>query len=281
MATATDALRTKTDAELQFFVDNPGYYHADLVLTARQELRRRGLAPTPSLSAPEAVADYADAPAAGPSRRPLLIGVALLGVVGAGGAWLWAGQSAAHSQAAGQLTHPRRSADSLKLETVEAHPIPSFDVDKLVAEQVASIPADEKQKPQELRQFKGLCRRFWVAETQTEFLTSQARAGQAGPMFGEQTMVARQTWRDWNKAVVYSYHFGPKMKDQLERMTGTASSQQHILANFPDLLDGRKFLTDKEMQSREADVQDWLAGLRRVSPVTGKPYKATVLKLNY
>jgi hypothetical protein len=41
MATATDALRTKTDAELQFFVDNPGYYHADLVLTARQELRRR------------------------------------------------------------------------------------------------------------------------------------------------------------------------------------------------------------------------------------------------
>ena len=279
MATATDALRTKTDAELQFFVDNPGYYHADLVQAARQELRHRGLAPTPPPAAPEAVADYADAPAAVPSRRPLLVGAALLGVVAAGGAWLWASQPAAHSQATGSLTHPRRPADSLKLETVEAHPIPTFDVDKIVQEQVATIPASEKQKPQELRQFKGLCRRFWTAETQTEFLTSQARAGQAGPMFGEQTMVARQTWRDWNKAVVYSYRFGPKMKDQLERMAGTASSQQHILANFPDLLEGSKFLTDKEMQSREADVQDWLAGLRRVSPVTGKPYKATVMEI--
>jgi hypothetical protein len=277
MPTATDTLRTKTDAELQFFVDNPGYYHADLVLAARQELRRRGLAPTPPPA--EAVADYADEPAAGPNRRPLLIGVALLGFVGAGGAWLWASQPAAQPLAAGQLTHPHRSADSLKLETVEAHPIPSFDVDKLVAEQVATIPAAEKQKPQELRQFKGLCRRFWAAETQTEFLTAQAHAGQAGPMFGEQTLVARQTWRDWNKAVVYSYRFGPKMKDQLERMAGTASSQQHILANLPDLLEGRKFLTDKEMVSREADVQDWLAGLRRVSPVTGKPYKATVLEI--
>ena len=279
MTTATDTLRTKTDAELQFFVDNPGYYHADLVLAARQELRRRGLAPTPPPTAPEAVADYADEPTASPSRRPVLIGAALLGLVGAGGAWLWASQPAAQPLAAGRPHH--RPADSLKLETVEAHPIPSFDVDKLVAEQVASIPAAEKQKPQELRQFKGLCRRFWAAETQTEFLTSQAHAGQAGPMFVEQTLVARQTWRDWNKAVVYSYRFGPKMKDQLERMAGTASSQQHILANFPDLLDGRKFLTNKEMQSREADVQDWLAGLRRVSPVTGKPYKATVLEVKY
>lgn len=277
MSAATDALRAKTDAELQFFVDNPSYYHADLVLAARQELRSRGLGSTPRPSEPVAIAAYADEPAASPSRRPVLIGAALLGLAAAGVAWLWAGQPTAQPLAAGRLHH--RPADSLKLETVEAHPIPSFDVEKLVAEQVASIPAGEKQKPQELRQFKGLCRRFWTAETQTEFLTNQAHAGQAGPMFVEQTLVARQTWRDWNKAVVYSYRFGPKMKDQLERMASTASSQQHILANFPGLLEGRKFLTDKEIQSREADVQDWLAGLRKVSPVTGKPYKATVMEI--
>jgi hypothetical protein len=277
MATATDVLRAKTDAELQFFVDNPGYYHADLVAAAQQELRRRGLGPAPRPSEPAPMVDYAEEEDPGPSRRPLVIAAALLGFVGAGGAMFWASRPAAQPLAASRSGH--LSPDSLKLETVAARPIPTFDVDKIVREQVASIPATEKQKAQELRQFQGLCRRFWTAETQTEFLTSQARAGQAGPMFAEQTLVARQTWRDWNKAVVYSYRFGPKMKDQLDRMASTASSQQHILANFPDLLDGRKFLTDKEMNAREADVQDWLAGLRKVSPVTGKAYKATVLEI--
>lgn len=273
MSTTTDALRVKTDAELQFFVDNPGYYHAELVEAARYELRRRGLAPTPAPGG--TYADLSDE--AAPSRRPLLVGVAVLGLVAAGGTWLWASRPAAQPRAASRPHH--RPADSLELETVVARPIPTFDLDKIVQEQVAALPGAEKQKPQELRQFKGLCRRFWAAETQTEFLTSQAHAGQAGPMFAEQTVVARQTWRDWNKAVVYSYRFGPKMQGQLARMASTASSQQHILANFPALLDGRKFLSDREMQSREADVQDWLAGLRRVSPVTGKPYKATVMEI--
>ncbi|MDO7888112.1 hypothetical protein [Hymenobacter cheonanensis] len=273
MPTATDVLRAKTDAELQFFVANPGYYHPDLVAAAGQELRRRGLAPAPPPALP-----YDDlAEEAAPSRRGLLLAAGLLGLAGAGGAYFWASRPAAQPLAAARPA--RLSPDSLKLETVEARAIPNFDVDKLVAEQVAGIPAAEKQKPQELRQFKGLCRRFWAAETQTEFLTSQAHAGQAGPLFAEQTLLARQTWRDWNKAVVYSYRFGPKMKDQLGRMASTASSQQHILANFPALLDGRKFLTDKEMNAREADVQDWLAGLRKVSPVTGKAYKATVLQI--
>ncbi|QKG55446.1 hypothetical protein GKZ68_01595 [Hymenobacter sp. BRD128] len=275
MTTATDVLRAKTDAELQFFVDNPGYYHADLVAAARQELRRRGVGSAPRPSEP--VADYAAAEASSPGRRPGLLAAALLGFAGAGGAVYWASRPAAQPLAASQPGH--LSPDSLKLETVAARPIPTFDVDKIVQEQVARVPAAEKQKDQELRQFRGLCRRFWTAETQTEFLTSQARAGQAGPMFAEQTLVVRQTWRDWNKAVVYSYRFGPKMRDQLDRMASTASSQQHILANFPELLAGRKFLTDKEMQAREADVQDWLAGLRQVSPVTGKPYRATVLEI--
>jgi hypothetical protein len=275
MSTATDVLRVKTDAELQFFVENPTYYHADLVAAARQELRRRGLAPTPAASSTPDYLPEEDSP----SRRGLLVVAGLLALAGVGGAFWWAGRPAAQPLAASRPNH--LSPDSLKLESVVARPIPSFDVDKLVAEQVASIPAGEKQKAQELRQFKGLCRRFWAAETQTEFLTSQAHAGQAGPMFAEQTIVARETWRNWNKAVVYSYRFGPQMSQHLQRMASTASSQQHILANFPALLDERKFLTDKEMLAREADVQDWLAGLRKVSPVTGKPYKATVLEIKY
>ena len=272
MSTTTDVLHAKTDAELQFFVENPSYYHADLVAAAQQELRRRGLAPAPAASSDHD--DYAEETT--PSRRGLLV-AGLLGLAGVGGAFWWASQPAAQPLAASRPG--RLSPDSLKLESVVARPIPNFDVDKLVAEQVASIPASEKQKPQELRQFKALSRRFWTAETQTEFLTSQAHAGQAGPMFAEQTIVARETWRNWNKAVVYSYRFGPKMKDQLQRMASTASSQQHILTNFPGLLEERKFLSDREMLAREAETQDWLAGLRRVSPVTGKPYKATVLEI--
>ncbi len=272
MSTTTDVLRVKTDAELQFFVENPSYHHADLVAAARQELHRRGLTPAPAAS--NVHDDYAEETT--PNRRGLLV-AGLLGLAGVGGALWWASQPAAQPLATSRPA--RRPADSLKLESVVARPIPNFDVDKLVAEQVASIPASEKQKPQELRQFKALSRRFWAAETQTEFLTSQAHAGQAGPMFAEQTIVARETWHNWNKAVVYGYRFGPQMKAQLQRMASTASSQQHILTNFPGLLAERKFLTDREMLAREAETQDWLANLRRVSPVTGKPYKATVLEI--
>lgn len=278
MSTATDVLRTKTDAELLFFVDNPGYYHTDLVAAARQELRRRGLGPTPAASAPVAGAYYAEEDEASPSRRPLLIGAALLALVGVGGALVWSSQPAAQPLAASRPGP--RSPDSLKLETVVVQRIPNFDTDKMAADQVAHIPAAEKQKAQELRQFRGLCERFWAAEAQTEFLTAQAHAGQAGPLFAEQTLVARETWRAWNKAAVYGYHFGPVMQEQYQRMAKTASSQQHILTNFPGLLDKRKFLTDKEMLAREAETQDWLSGLRKVSPVTGKPYRVTVLQMH-
>lgn len=279
MSTATDVLRAKTDAELQFFVDNPGYYHADLVAAARQELRRRGLGPTLATNVPGAVADYAEGEQElSPSRRPLLIAVALLGFVGAGGAIFWASRPAAQPLAASRPGH--LSPDSLKLESVAAQPIPNFDVDKIADDQVAHIPASEQQQAQALRQFRGLCRRFWAAETQTEFLTAQAQAGKAGTMFAEQTLVARETWRAWNKAAVYGYRFGPRMQDQYERMAKTASSQQHILSKFPGLLEKRKFLTDKEMLARDAETQDWLAGLRKVSPVTNQPYRVTVMQMH-
>nr|GFD52926.1 hypothetical protein [Tanacetum cinerariifolium] len=47
MATPSDVLLLKTDAELRFFVENPGYYQPELVAAARRELRRRY--PTASL----------------------------------------------------------------------------------------------------------------------------------------------------------------------------------------------------------------------------------------
>jgi hypothetical protein len=281
MPIATDVLLTKTDAELQFFVENPSYYHPGLVAAARQELRHRGLGPPPqaseaSLSSQpagyETSGEHEEAPPG--TRRPVLITAFLLGLAGVSGVFFWVRQPAA-APAASLAAKPK--ATTLKLETVESYAIPHFDIDQLVADQLARVPAAEKQTPQTLRQFKGLTRRFWAAETQTEHLTAQAYAGKANPSFTEQTEFVRETWRDWNKAVVYSYHLGPVMQAQCERMGKVASSQQHVLAKLPGLLEDKAFLKDKEMQARDNEVQDWMAGLRPVSPVTGKAYRTTVL----
>lgn len=269
MSTATDVLHAKTDAELLFFVENPGYYHSDLVAAARQELRRRGIGPAPQPAAPADAADYEAEPAA--TRGPVLVAALVLGLASVGGAIFWASRPATPTVSPAPRPVP-------KLETVASHAIPNFDIDKIVETQLARVPAAEKQTPQTLRQFKGLTRRFWAAETQTEFLTAQAYAGQASPSFAEQAELARETWRGWNKAAVYSYRLGPAMQAQYERMGQIASSQQHILAKLPGMLDDKEFLTDKEMVARNNEVQDWLAGLRPASPVTGKAYRVTVLK---
>jgi hypothetical protein len=274
MPSATNVLRAKTAAELQFFVDNPSYYHADLVAAARQELHNRGFGPAPQPAAPDypdTGSDYASEPPA--TRRPVLVAALALGLAGVGGAIFWASRPAA--PVAAQVRRPVP-----KLETVASYAMPNFDIDQLVETQLTRVPAAEKQTPQTLRQFKGLARRFWTAETQTEYLTDQAYAGKANPSFAEQAVMARETWRGWNKAAVYSYRLGPVMQTQYERMGQVASSQQHILAMLPGMLENRKFLTNKELVARDNEVQDWLAGLRPASPVTGKAYRVTVLKFN-
>ena len=271
MSTATDVLRAKTDAELQFFVENPSYYHPSLVAAARQELRLRGIGPEPQPTAVEAATEYQEEPTG--RKRPAIITAFVVGLAGAGALYFWV----ARPDATPAASQPAKTAAAPKLESVESYAIPNFDIDKIVADQLARVPAAEKQTPQTLRQFKELTRRFWAAETQTEHLTAQAYAGKANPSFAEQTAFVRDTWRGWNKAVVYSYHLGPVMQAQFERMGKVASSQQHVLAKLPGLLDGKEFLKDKEMQARDTEVQDWLAGLRPASPVTGKPYRVTIL----
>ena len=269
MPTTTDVLRAKTDAELQFFVDNPGYYHADLVAAARQELRRRGLGPAPRPATADPTEAYEEETPA--TRRPLRLAAGVLGLAAVAGVLYWS------SRPAPVVAPIPRPAPTL--ETVASHAIPNFDIDKLVETQLARVPAAEKQTPQTLRQFKSLTRRFWTAETQSEFLTAQATAGQASPAFAEQARLARETWRDWNKAAVYGYRLGPTMQTQYERMGQVASSQQHILEMLPNLLADKAFLTNREMQARTADVQDWMTSLRPTSPVTGKPYRATVMEI--
>jgi len=276
MLAPTDTLRAKTDAELLFFVENPSFYQPELVMAARRELQRRGTLPIAPASASAFEVDEQQAPA---RRSPwLLVSAALVMAALAAGLWGVSRQQAAATKAAARPS--RLSPDSLKLETVAAHPLPTFNIEQIVEAQLASIPAAEKSQAPALRQFRGLSKRFWTAETQTEYLTDQAHTGKAGSAFADQTLVARETWRAWNKAVVYSYDFGPVMQAQYQRMKLAASSQQHVLSRLPGLLPEHKFLADKELLARDAEVQDWLAGLRKTSPVTGHPYRATVLQMH-
>ncbi|GAB3637659.1 hypothetical protein GCM10027422_32490 [Hymenobacter arcticus] len=266
MTFTTDVVRTKTDAELQLFVDNPSHHHPDLIAAARRELHRREV----PLIGPGSVSDEDST-----SKRPLVLAAMVLGLglVGAGFWWN------ARPPAPAPPKVNNLSAAALKLEAVETQQLPTFDTDALVADQLARIPAAEKQDAQALRQFRELGRRFWTAETQTEYLTNQADKGKASPLFADQAVLVRETWRAWNKAAVYGFRFGPKMQGQFDLMGQVASSQQHVLANLPALLPNRAFTTDKELVARGADVQDWLAGIRQVSPVTGRAYKATVLEI--
>ena len=281
-----DFYHQKTDAELQFFVDHPELYQSSLIVAARRELRHRGVAPVlaaPPEPLPLAYASPEPAAPAGLRTGPLTLGLAAVLLVGLGGFYVVKQKNQAPLPPAASA----RPKAPPHLEEVETSAIPAYDglVAQAVAQQVQRLPAAElaaaknKADGRALRQYRELAKRFWAAECQTEYLTNQARRGQASPMFADQALLARGTWSAWNKAAVYSYKFGPVMQEDFQRMQRVASSQQHVLERMPDLLPQRRFLQDKELNARDTEVQDWLRGLRPASPVTGKAYKATVLRL--
>ncbi|MBD2723942.1 hypothetical protein [Hymenobacter armeniacus] len=275
---ATDFYHQKTEAELRFLIEHPEYYQPDLIESARRELRRRGLL---QMEMPALEPQNLEAPAsvARAGRGVNFLNLALAALVLGLGYYYYARQQRGGGvQAVAASARPKPMP---RLTEVPTSAIPTYDVAGVVRRQLATVPAREKTNEEHLRQFRELCKRFWAAETQTEYLTGQAHAGKAGPMFAEQTLVARQSWHEWNRAAVYHFKFGPVMANQMDRMREAASSQQHILEQFPDLLPNKRFLKDRELVAREADVQDWLKDVLPTSPVTGKPYKATVLTAKF
>lgn len=266
MPSPTDVLRIKTDAELQFFVDNPGYYHADLVAAARQELRRRGVAPLVT-DAPAYPTAYADGPAA---KRPLLIGAAVL-VLAAGGAGLyWKTQASASAPVA--ASRPGKlSPDSLKLEAVAATPIPNFDNDRNVDRQLALVPAAERAQAsaQQLRQYQGLSLRFWRAQNPTAYLLRPAGRQPSYPVYTGQLNLVQAQWNDLYKGLVYSYNLPPTMMDHLARMRVIARIQRATLkelqadcaSNKPLELTGRTQLIQDTAQHLLAPLQHRAAPL--------------------
>jgi hypothetical protein len=278
-----DFYHQKTDTELQFFVDHPELYQPSLIDAARRELRRRGVVPAMAAPAELPPLTYVSPePAAAGSRTgPLTLGLAAVLLLGMGGYYF-----TKQPMPPAPPVAPAKPKAPPQLVEVETSAIPTYDgvVAQAVTQQVKRLPAAEVAKAKAdgmlLRQYRELVKRFWAAECQTEYLTSQARAGKAGAMFTDQALVARASWSAWNKAAVYTYKFGPAMQEDFQRMQEVASSQQHVLERMPDLLPQKAFLKDKELNARDTEVQDWLRVLRPTSPVTGKAYKATVLKMH-
>ena len=279
-AAAPDFYAQKTDDELLFFVQNPSQYAPELVVGATQALRRRGVV----LPGPHAPTEYV-APAANDNDalrgwlKPVALGVGLL-VLGGGTYSLKQSSDAAAAAAQARLEAKRRLPPPQLVEA-PTHTIPNYDgaVARIIAQQLRPVPAAEQADAQQMRQFCELAKRFWTAETQTEYLTGRAEAGKAGPAFTEQARLARETWQAWNRANMYGFSFGPTLQAQVRRMKDAASGQQHILADLPALLPEGRFRTDNELVSRTADVQDAVGGLVPVSPVSGQPYKRIVLKM--
>lgn len=289
MATSIDDFyHQKTDAELQFFASHPELYQPSLVDAARSELRRRGVglaSAEPRELPPLTYVSPEPAAPTGLRTGPLTLGLAAVLLVGLGSFYVVKQKN----QPPAPPVAPAQPKAPPHLEEVETSAIPAYDgvVEQVVAAQLKRLPAAElaaaKATPnsEALHQYRELARRFWAAECQTEYLTNQAREGKPNAMFADQALVARSTWSNWNKAAVYTFkRFGPTMQEDFQRMQKAASSQQHVLERMPDLLPQQAFRHDKELNARDAEVQDWLRELRPTSPVTGKKYKATVLKMH-
>ena len=296
-----DFYTQKTDAELRFLVANPSFYHADLVRAAREELHRRGtsetapppaplvppptLPPAPALrpTAAEAALDalvsphrgpvyqvitYQSPPEPPPARWPWGL-LAVLGLLLLGGAgWLLKMKRDAPAPAVAHRPPPH-----LVEVATEALPNTAATIARCVDEQTARTPAAEQADVKSLRQYRELTRRFWAAETITEYLFEKARTGKTSPAFADQIILAHDAWGQWAKARVYSYQFGPVMTDHLDRMTRVARQQTQMLMDLPAQVAAHQ-APDAEAndQRRIADVNDLLHGLRPASPVTQRPY---------
>ncbi|GAA3985893.1 hypothetical protein [Hymenobacter antarcticus] len=281
---STDFYHQKTDDELLFFVEHPEYYQPSLIDAARRELRRRGVAQSAPVIHPENVlpVNHMEAPGAGSRTGPLTLLLAALLLVGVGVYYLLNQRSEAAREQLRERAATARKPPPRLIE-VATSVIPNYDVPAIVARQLARVPAAERaaatRAGQPMHQYKELAKRFWTAETQTEYVLDQARQNKlttALPGHVESTM---STWGQWNKALVYSYKFSPAMANHLDLMTRVANEQQAALNDLLLVANNPQAYENDKTRKRAADVGDMLLGILPKSPVTGRPYTAVVRRV--
>lgn len=294
MSTTHDILHLKTEAELRFFVENPAYYHAELVAAAQRELRRRGpsTAPVPlpspvaeatPLGTPTPTASYVasaeplvthDYAAPEPAPRPwlLLSSVAAVCFVAGLGFWLKAPTTAPGAPAQSQeLPAGAPAAAPRPLETAPSAALPTFDTQGYVEKALAQVPAAELHNEQLVSQYRAVSLRFWAAQNPAAHLLQQAQEGRANPVFGPQAKLVLGLWHDFDRTQVYSYSFGPVMADHLARMKVIANYQRDALKELANDAEAERppQIDDAQTLAHQQTIPHLLAPLtHKVGPIT-------------
>lgn len=273
---ATDFYHQKTDAELQFFVDNPSLYHPSLIEAARRELRRRGLLPAVAAPAP-ATTQYNHEEAASSSRTSIIaVAIAVVLALGLGAFFFLKSEK---KPAPVIVAKPKAPPHLVEVATSV---IPDFGaaVVRSVQAQVQRLPEAERTSTakagQPMHQYRELAKRFWTAETQTEYVFEEVRNHKITPALPGHVQAAQASWELWNKAMRYSFTFGPTATSHVDLMSRVALQQQEGLADLLIVANNPQPYENEKTKKRDADISDLLSGLLPKSPVTGRPYNTIV-----
>ncbi|SET70892.1 hypothetical protein [Hymenobacter actinosclerus] len=251
--TAPDSFQQKTTAELQYLIENPGFYDAGVVARARQELRQRGaLVPAapafPEIATPPAPTEY-DAAPAGRGSRWLLAGLAL--AVGLALVW-WIMRPQAVKPA---MAPPR----PIVLEATVVRPLPSFESEAAVqvARTRSLLPAADRADTTAAGRYARMARRYWLAENTAAHLTAQASTDSVTDVFPGQAGIGLERI-DWFMAAKgYNQHLTPTMEARLTLMQQGLTLRRIALSNFKTRYEmyGELF-TDRDQKRADAEASD-------------------------
>ena len=277
----TDFYHQKTDDELRFFVEHPEYYQPSLIESARRELQRRGalLAPPAPLITPNLDAT----PETAGGRKTGLLALLAAAVLVVGGGVIY---YTSYRPSPAAVAVPVLPKSVPQLTEVATSTIPNYDgvVAQSVTQQLQRVPRAEQVAAQKanmpLHQYRELAKRFWTAETQSEYVLEQAHQNKLTEALPGHVESAEAAWAQWNKATAYSYKFGPVMANHLDLMTRVANQQQEGLADLLLVARNPQAYENEKTRKRAADISDLLSGLLPKSPVTGRPYNTLVRHIN-
>ncbi|MCC2547158.1 hypothetical protein LJY25_11930 [Hymenobacter sp. BT175] len=262
---AGDFLTRKTDSELLFFVKNPGYYHADLVASARRELLRRGVpltspAPAPATaSAPAQPLEYVEEK----NNLPAWILPGVLGLILVGLLTYWV-MSQPKAPPVAKSTKP---APPLELRSVETHMLPTFDsltAADLVRERQA-VSARERTDTTATRKYLILARRFWEAENPSAFLIKKATLAPVDSTFPAQAEMTYDKWRRLTSALVYDHKLKPVMQERMDLMQNIARRRLSLLVRMRGNFNQGVPVLTQDVKEDLVELDPLLARLRATS----------------
>ncbi|MBC6612214.1 hypothetical protein H8B15_14895 [Hymenobacter sp. BT507] len=253
MFTNSDSFTEKTDDALRFLASHPALYHPDIVRTAQQELRRRGLT-LPEIAqgaTPALLLEYAPEPERSNSARGLLLSGALVAALLLGA---WALQSTDADAADPTLSTERPT--SLPASVVEQPAttddmMPGFEAQaqERVREAAATVPAAEWRDSIARNNYQQMVARYWTAEYQTAWLLT--RTGQRStpdPTLVGKINLIQEQWGRLTHAAEYNLKLQPVMQQRLDAMLLGYKRRNAVLGLLTYSFNGRDSLITRDIQ---------------------------------